>query len=242
MRFRLHRRCPLDGTVRCIARATCRPRRNPKEVTLSEPIRRARPQAKLALWLTVALLIAAALLGGYFIVFGASQAIGARAWLTLLLIGLFAGTALIDSYVSDGPNRWYLMASTTTNVALVAVGLMKIWGGWMQPADTADLFVWVAQLNRFFGIVALLRIALLVTQLYGLHFVAQARSAATKASAIASLTFVWMTALILAIPASFPEAFWPDWWWRSAAATALFAVVAAAIPILIRGFTVREER
>ncbi|MFK4728611.1 hypothetical protein ROT00_02900 [Agromyces mediolanus] len=198
--------------------------------------------AKAALWLSIGMLVAAALLGGYFIIVGDQANVAGRAWLTMLLVAVFAGTVLLDTTIADGPNRWYLAASTITNVVLVAIGLMKIWNGWLQPADTADPGVWAAQIGRFLAVVILLRLALLMTQLYGLHFVARAKKTATRISGIVTLVFVWATALVLSIPSAFPVPDWPDWWWRTAGATSLVAVVAAVIPLILRAFEPKAPR
>jgi len=198
--------------------------------------------ARVALWLSIGMLVAAALLGGFFIIVGDQANVAGRAWLTMLLVAVFAGTVLLDTTISDGPNRWYLAASTIVNVVLVAIGLMKVWNGWLQPADTADPGVWAAQIGRFIAVVILLRLALLLTQLYGLYFVARAKKPATRISGIVTLIFVWATALVLSIPSAFPEPDWPDWWWRTAGATSLIAVVAAVIPLILRAFEPKEPR
>lgn len=195
-----------------------------------------------SLYLTIGTLLAAAVLGGFFIIVGDQAAIAARAWLTLFLVVLFAGAVLLDASVSNGPNRWYLPASTITNVVLVAVGLLKLWNGWLQPANTDDAWVWTEQMFRFFLVVLLLRLALLVTQLYGLHFVTRAKTQATRITSIVTLVLVWLTALVITIPAAFPEHDWPDWWWRIAGATTLVAVVATVIPIIIRAFEPKEPK
>jgi len=207
----------------------------------SAPLQRSRT-AKVALWLSIGMLVAAALLGGFFIIVGDQANVAGRAWLTMLLVAVFAGTVLLDTTISDGPNRWYLAASTIVNVVLVAIGLMKVWNGWLQPADTADPGVWAAQIGRFIAVVILLRLALLLTQLYGLYFVARAKKPATRISGIVTLIFVWATALVLSIPSAFPEPDWPDWWWRTAGATSLIAVVAAVIPLILRAFEPKEPR
>ncbi|MFD6053797.1 hypothetical protein [Agromyces sp. NPDC060279] len=205
------------------------------------PVQRSRT-ARVALWLSIGMLVAAALLGGFFIIVGDQANVAGRAWLTMLLVAVFAGTVLLDTTISDGPNRWYLAASTIVNVVLVAIGLMKVWNGWLQPADTADPGVWAAQIGRFLAVVILLRLALLLTQLYGLYFVARAKKPATRISGIVTLIFVWATAFVLSIPSAFPEPDWPDWWWRTAGATSLIAVVAAVIPLILRAFEPKEPR
>src|SRR5690606_40825170 len=89
-----------------------------------------------ALYLAIGALVAAAVLGAYFIIVGDQANVAGRAWLTLFLVALFAGAVVLDANVSSGPNRWYLGVSTIVNVVLVAVGLLKLWNGWLQPEDT----------------------------------------------------------------------------------------------------------
>jgi hypothetical protein len=190
----------------------------------------------MSLFLAVGALIAAAVLGGYFIIVGDQAHIAGRAWMTLLLVGLFAGAVVLDANVGNGPNRWYLGVSTIVNVVLVAIGLIKLWNGWLQPEDTAAASVWFVQTMRLVLIIVLFRLALLFTQLYGLYFVTRARSQVGKITAILTIGLVWVTALILAIPAAFPEPEWPDWWWRVAGAATLVAVVTTVIPLIVRAF------
>ncbi len=198
--------------------------------------------ATLSLYLVVGTLLAAAVLGGILIIVGDQANVAGRAWLTLILVALFAGAVLLDSAAADGPNRWYLAASTLVNVVLVAIGLIKLWNGWLQPADTADRWVWTIQIWIFLCIVALLRLGLLVTQLYWLHFVVRAKSGLTRTTGVIALVFVWITVLVLAIPLSFPEADWADWWWRIAGAASLVALVAMVIPLVTRAFEPRAPK
>jgi hypothetical protein len=198
-------------------------------------VRRSRA-ATMSLFLAIGALIAAAVLGGYFIIVGDQANIAGRAWMTLLLVGLFAGAVVLDANVGNGPNRWYLGVSTIVNVVLVAIGLIKLWNGWLQPEDTAAASVWFVQTMRLVLIIVLFRLALLFTQLYGLYFVTRARSQVGKITAILTIGLVWVTALILAIPAAFPEPEWPDWWWRVAGAATLVAVVTTVIPLIVRAF------
>jgi hypothetical protein len=144
--------------------------------------------------------------------------------------------------VGNGQNRWYLGVSTIVNVVLVAIGLLKLWNGWLQPEDTAAASVWFVQSLRLVLIVVLLRLALLFTQLYGLYFVTRARSQVGRLMAIVTIGLVWITALILAIPAAFPAPEWPDWWWRVAGATTLVAVVTTVIPLILRAFEPKEPK
>jgi hypothetical protein len=196
----------------------------------------------MSLYLAIGALVAAAGLGGYFIIVGDQANIAGRAWLTLMLVGLFAGAVVLDANVGNGPNRWYLGVSTIVNVVLVAIGLLKLWNGWLQPEDTAAASVWFVQSLRLVLIVVLLRLALLFTQLYGLYFVTRARSQVGRLMAIVTIGLVWITALILAIPAAFPAPEWPDWWWRVAGATTLVAVVTTVIPLILRAFEPKEPK
>ncbi len=190
----------------------------------------------MSLFLAVGALVAAAALGGYFIIVGDQANIAGRAWMTLLLVGLFAGAVVLDANVGNGPNRWYLGVSTIVNVVLVTIGLIKLWNGWLQPEDTAAASVWFAQTMRLVLIIVLFRLGVLFTQLYGLYFVTRARSQVGKVTALLTIGLAWVTALILAIPAAFPEPEWPDWWWRVAGAATLVAVVTTVIPLIVRAF------
>ncbi|MFE4949477.1 hypothetical protein ACFQ9V_05155 [Leifsonia sp. NPDC056665] len=196
-----------------------------------------RPRArKAALYLTIAVLAASAVFGAVLIVVGDQANIAGRAWMTLLLVGAFAGAVALDATVSSGPNRWYLPASTITNAVLVAVGLLKLWNGILQHDDTADPLVWAVQFWRFVGVVALARLALLLTQVYGLRFVTRATSRVASIGGVVTLALAWATVLVLALPAILPAAIWPEWWWRLASATTLVAAVAAVIPLIVRAF------
>lgn len=208
----------------------------PPDATAPEaPARRGRA-ATAALYIAIGALVAAAALGAYFIIAGDQANVAGRAWLTLLLVGLFAGAVVLDANVDNGPNRWYLGVSTVVNVVIVAVGLLKLWNGWLQPEDTAAASVWLAQMARLLAVIVLFRVALLFMQLYGHHFVRRGRTPVGKIMAIVTISLVWATALVLAAPAIFPATDWPDWWWRIAGATSLVAVVTTVIPLLLRAF------
>ena len=192
--------------------------------------------ATFSLYLVVGTLLAAAILGAVLIVVGDQANVAGRAWLTLVLVAAFAGAVALDAVAGRGPNRWYLAASTIVNVVLVAIGLNKLWNGWLQPANTADPFVWIMQIWVFLLIVVLLRVALVVTQLYWTYFVSRATIALTRVTGLLALVLAWVTALVLAIPLALPEADWPDWWWRIAGATSLVALVALVVPVVVRAF------
>src|SRR5690606_237587 len=166
----------------------------PDGIATEAPARRA-PAATAALYIAIGALVAAAALGAYFIIAGDQANVAGRAWLTLLLVALFAGAVVLDANVGTGPNRWYLGVSTIVNVVLVAVGLLKLWNGWLQPEDTAAASVWFVQISRLLGVVIVLRLALLFMQLYGLAFVTRGRTQVGKIMAIVTIGLVWATAL-----------------------------------------------
>jgi len=203
---------------------------------------RRSPAATFSLYLVVGTLLAAAVLGAVLIIVGDQANVAGRAWLTLVLVAAFAGAVALDAVASNGPNRWYLGASTIVNVVLVAVGLNKLWNGWLQPSDTADPLVWIVQIWCFLLVVVLLRVALLVTQLYWHFFVARARIALTRVTGVVALALAWVTALVLAIPLALPQGDWADWWWRIAGAASLVAVVALVVPVVVRAFEPKPPR
>lgn len=199
-----------------------------------------RPRARrLALFLTIGVLAASAVFGAILIVVGDQANVAGRAWMTLFLLGAFAGAVALDATVSNGPNRWYLPASTITNALLVAIGLMKLWNGPLQPSDTSETLVWMVQFWRFIAVAALARLALLLTQVYGLRFVTRATTRISSIGGVVTLALVWSTVLVLALPAIFPAPEWPAAWWRLAGATTLVGAVAAVIPLIVRAFEAR---
>lgn len=196
-----------------------------------------------ALWVTVGVLIAGAVLGGVFIILGNQSGVVGRAFLTLLLVGLFAMAVLIDGRAPGGPNcRWYLPASTLLNVLLLVIGLIKLWNGPLQPGDTVSSDVWSAQTARWLGNVAIVRLALLSTQLYVPPFVVRAKMPITRLAGQLTVGLIWLTALVYLVPLSFPNlrplgvAHYAGWWWRISGATALVAAVCVVIPLVVRAF------
>ncbi|NUJ88275.1 hypothetical protein HOW07_09665 [Plantibacter sp. MCCC 1A11337] len=202
--------------------------------------RRSR-SAVLALTLTIGTLVAAAIIGGYFIIVGDQADIAGRVWLTLLLLAAFVGAVSLDAAAGHGPNKWYLAASTLVNIFLVTVGLLKLWNGWLQPPNTSDGFVWSTQIMLFLGILIIVRLALIIIQVYFLHFVTRATSTVVRATGIVTIALIIATVLVLVLPMAFPEGTWADWWWRIAAATTLAAAISAVIPVIVRAFSPKPE-
>lgn len=200
------------------------------------PARQRSRTATIALGLSITMLVAAAVLGGIFIILGDQANVAGRAWLTLLLVGLFAGAVVLDGSMPEGRNHWYLAVSTILNVVLLAIGLLKIWNGWLQPADTASGVVWTGQIARFVSMILLVRVALLLTQLYVPRFITGTNKTGVRISSMATLVFAWLTVLELVLPAAFPAMDWPSWWWRTAGATSLIAIVGLVIPLVLRAF------
>lgn len=204
---------------------------------------RKRPSAReLSLWLAIGVLVAAAVLGSVFIIIGDQAAIAGRAWLTLLLSAAFAGAVVLDTALENTTNRWYLQASIGVNVTLVVVGLLKIWGVLLQPADTADALVWSDQLFRFLLIVVLLRGALFLTQVYGPRVANPTGKRVTKVFAGLALGLLWITTVVLALPSALPALAWPDLWWRLLGASTLVTAVLFLIPVIVLAFEPRQQK
>lgn len=208
------------------------------------------PAARWVLWLTVGFLIAAAVIGGFFIIVGDDGGIAGRVWLTFILVMFFAGAAVLDATV-DGTNRWYVPASTITNVVLLLVGLLKIWTSWLQvDAETRQQreefnesygyyrssLDGPEQFFRFLGVIIVLRLAILVTQFVWSQLVEKSTRPGSQMASKGVLCLFWLTALIVAIPLSLPGIQWPGWWWRIAGAAVLAAVVLLVIPVVFRAF------
>jgi len=202
----------------------------------------------IALWVTIGVLIAGAVLGGVFIILDEQSGIVGRAFMTLLLVGLFAVAVLIDGRVPEGENRWYLPTSMLLNVVLLVIGLIKVWNGPLQPADTTAFDVWWVQTWRWIGVVAIVRAALVITQFYVPPFLTRAKSRITRLSAQITVGLIWLTALIYFVPLSFPNLEplglhdYSRRWWSVSGATALVAAVVVVIPLVVRAFEPKPQK
>jgi hypothetical protein len=215
------------------------------------------PAARWVLWTTVGFLIAAAVIGGFFIIAGDGADIAGRVWLTFILVMIFAGAVILDVSV-DGPNRWYVPASTITNVILLLAGLLKIWTTWLQLdpdrpnrlhsdyeysyRDYENAWNGPDQFFRFMGLIIVLRVALLITQVAWSQLVVRSRRPATQWAAKGDLILFWITAVILALPMALPGLDWPRWWWRIAGAALLAAVIIMVIPVVFRAFEPKQPK
>jgi len=192
--------------------------------------------ASWSLWLAIGVLIAAAVMGSIFIIFGDQSGVAGRAWLALVLTASFAGAVVLDAAVSHGPNRWYLPVSIGVNAVLLGIGQLKVWGGFLQFSDTTEAYIWAAQTFLFFWIVTMVRVAMIITQTYGLRFVTRSTQPVSRVFAIAALIGLWLTTFLLGVPASLPEPTWPDWWWRLAGAGAIVTVACLLVPVIMLAF------
>jgi hypothetical protein len=220
---------------------------DPPQTAHDEVLTRSRIRT-VALWVTIGVLIAGAVLGGIFIILDEQSGIVGRAFMTLLLVGLFAVAVLIDGRVPEGENRWYLPTSMLLNVVLLIIGLIKVWNGPLQPADTTAFDVWWVQTWRWIGVVAIVRAALVITQFYVPPFLTRARSRITRLSAQITVGLIWLTALIYFVPLSFPNLEplglhdYSRRWWSVSGATALVAAVVVVIPLVVRAFEPKPPR
>ena len=90
-----------------------------------------------AIWIAIGSLIAAALVCVVWVLIGDQDGIIGRAFLTILLLAVFAGIAIMESHLAEHRPEWLALSSMITWIVALLVGAVKIWmpehdpfGGW----------------------------------------------------------------------------------------------------------------
>lgn len=188
-------------------------------------------------WIVVGAILAAAFVSVVWVLTGNQGGVIGRAFVTIVLLTLFSGAALLDANLADRRPQWYVVLSMIGWVVLLLVGAVKIWApmgrGWGDSGAVRTF--------EFLLVVLIVRLAVLHIWLYLRGHLARA-TVFTHVVAIVTVALVGVLAVLLVLPLTFSSANFVDFYWRVAAATAILAAVATAIVPLVRLLTEPPRR
>ncbi|QMU97365.1 YfhO family protein [Microbacterium esteraromaticum] len=193
-----------------------------------------------AIWIAIGALIAAALVCVVWVLVGDQDGIVGRAFLTILLLALFAGVAIAEAHLAERRPDWLALASMISWIIVLLVGAVKIW----LPRDIAESYGWVGvRFFQFLLVIGILQLALVHLRLF---VKASRRYVTTFTRVIVIVTFAMLAALVamLVFHLSFPDQFvYDDLYWRIVIALAILAAVGTTlIPLLNALFAPRAPR
>ena len=191
-----------------------------------------------AIWIAIGSLIAAALVCVVWVLIGDQDGIIGRAFLTILLLAVFAGIAIMESHLAEHRPEWLALSSMITWIVALLVGAVKIWmpehdpfGGW--------------SLLRFWQLLLVVGIMQLALVHVRLFLPASKRYVTTFTRVIAIVTIALLVLLValLVFYLTFPDLFhYDDLYWRIVIALAiLVAVGTTLIPLLNALFAPKKK-
>lgn len=185
---------------------------------------------RLAVWIAVGALIAAALVSVVWVLIGNQYGIVGRAFLTILLLAGFAGAALLDANLADRRPQWYVLLSMVAWVVILLAGAVKIWSPQRDSDDYGGLRV-----LQFLLIVLIVRLAVLHVWLYVRAHLRHV-TAFNQVVVIVTVALIGVLTVMLVVPLTFPpiEA---DLYWRLVVSVAILAAVGTALVPLVRALT-----
>ncbi|MFJ6653666.1 hypothetical protein ACIQLJ_12825 [Microbacterium sp. NPDC091313] len=201
------------------------------------PAERGRSLLRIALWVAIGALIAAAIVCVVWVLVGPENGLIGRAFLTILLLAGFAGAAILDAQLAPRRPAWFVLTSMGVWVVTLILGAFLIWMPERYYGAGFSRFV------AFLLIVLILQLALLHVRLYTR---AHARyvTGFTRTIAIVTLVLVAALAVMLVFPLAFNEFVdFRDIYWRIVVAiTILAAVGTALVPLINALFAPKKPR
>ncbi|MEE2815715.1 MAG: hypothetical protein VYC96_08580 [Actinomycetota bacterium] len=193
-----------------------------------------------AIWIAIGALIAAALVCVVWVLVGDQDGLIGRAFLTILLLALFAGVAIAEAHLAERRPDWLALSSMISWIVVLLVGAVKIW----LPRDMSETFGWAgARFFQFLLVNAIQQLALVHVRLFTK---ASRRYVTTFTRVIVIVTFAMLAGLValLVFHLTFPEQFrYDDLYWRIVVALAILTAVGTTlIPLLNALFAPRAPR
>jgi MFS family permease len=194
---------------------------------------------RVAIWVAIGALIAAAIVCVVWVFVGAQNGIVGRAFLTILLLAAFAGAAILDAHLAPRRPAWFALASMAGWVLLLLVGAVLIW----LPERDWWSGVGFVRFVQFLVIVLIVQLALLHARLY----IKSSRRFVTPFTQTVTYVTVGLVVglvVLLILPLTFGEwVYFADLYWRIVVAiTILAAVGTALVPLVNVLFAPKKER
>lgn len=188
---------------------------------------RSRALLRVALWVAIGALIAAALVCVVWVLVGPDNGLIGRAFLTILLLAGFAGVAILDAQLAPRRPAWFALTSMVVWVVTLLLGAFLIWMPESYYGSGFGRFV------SFLLIVLILQAGVLHVRLYTKAF-ARYATGFTRGIYIATVALVAILALMLVIALTFSEFIdFGDLYWRIVVAITILAAVGTALIPLI---------
>jgi hypothetical protein len=198
---------------------------------------RAGSLLRVALWVAIGALIAAAIVCVVWVLVGPDNGLIGRAFLSILLLAAFAGAAILDAHLAPRRPAWFALTSMIVWVVILIVGALLIWMPEQYPGSGFGRFF------SFVLIVGILQLAVLHVRLYTR---AHARhvTAFTRTITIVTIVLVAVLSAMLVFALTFGEFLYlSDLYWRIVVAiTILAAVGTALIPLVNALFAPKAPR
>jgi len=185
---------------------------------------------RIAIWVAIGALIAAALVCVVWVLVGTANGIIGRAFLTILLLAAFAGVAILDTHLAPRRPSWFALTSMIVWVVTLLIGAVMIW----MP-DRSYAF-YDSGFTRFFSfllIVLILQLGVLHVRLFHKAWTRN-RTRFIDVVAIVTIILVALLALMLVFPLMLNEYIrFHDIYWRLVVAIAILAAVGTALVPLV---------
>jgi hypothetical protein len=186
---------------------------------------------RVAIWVAIGALIAAALVSVVWVLVGTQNGIVGRAFLTILLLAAFAGAAILDAHLASRRPAWFALVSMGSWVLALLVGAVLIW----MPERSSSSFepVGLTRFLCFLLILLILQLAVLHVRLYT-RAIDRAPSTFNRIAGYITIGLVAVLAVMLVLPLVLRE--WVEFhdiYWRIVVAISILAAVGTALVPLV---------
>jgi hypothetical protein len=184
---------------------------------------------RIAIWVAIGALIAAAIVCVVWVLVGPSNDIIGRAFLTILLLAAFAGVAILDAHLAPRRPAWFALTSMIVWVVTLLAGAFLIWMPYQRSEFGYTYGNGFSRFLSFLLIVLILQLALLHLRLYTKSFLRRVTGFTTSVGYI-TLALVAILAVMLVVPLMIAEFVdFGEWYWRLVVAITILAAVGTAL-------------
>jgi hypothetical protein len=186
---------------------------------------------RIAIWVAIGALIAAALVSVVWVLVGTQNGIVGRAFLTILLLAAFAGAAILDSHLAPRRPAWFTLVSMGSWVLALLIGAVLIW--MPEPRRLTWEPIGLTRFLIFLLIVLILQLAVLHVRLYT-RAIDRAPSTFNRVAGYITIALVAVLAVMLILPLVLREYVeFHDIYWRIVVAISILAAVGTALVPLV---------